>query len=210
MIKLGIVDDNPQVLEDFATYFNGKSYVSELITFSSPHLVKKYVESKQRIDYLFLDYATSAPSCLPFIGQIKSISRHTEIIVLSNNYSRDCVIRAFVAGASGFLPKNLPLEEVEDHLRNIIKGGAAITPQIAKELITYFNPGPRKLSNTTLNEKEHKIIRLMADGHDYKEIAKLMDVSGHSVRYYMKQIYKKMNVKSKGEAIKKYMMNNKF
>ncbi len=210
MIRLGLVDENHQFQEDFAAYFNEKHYICDFISFSQATSAKKYVENKKRIDYLFLDYETTAPACLPFIGEIKTISRHTEIIVLSNNCSRDCVIRAFVAGASGFLPKNLPLEEVEDHLRNIIKGGAAITPQIAKELVTYFNPGPKKLSNATLNEKEHKIIRLMADGHDYKEIAKLMNVSGHSVRYYMKQIYKKMSVKSKGEAIKKYMMNNRF
>lgn len=210
MIKLGIVDGNPQFLEDFSSYFSDKPYVSELLSFDSPSAVKKYIIGKKRIDYLFLDYATCGYTCLSFMGEIKNLSRHTEIVVLSDNYNRECVIRSFVAGASGFLPRDLPINELEDHLRNIIKGGAAITPQIAKELVTYFNPGPKKLNNTTLNQKEHKIIRLMSDGHDYKEIAKLMNVSGHSVRYYMKQIYKKMNVKSKGEAIKKYMLYNKF
>lgn len=210
MIKLGIVDYDPQFLEGFATYFNGKSYVSELIIFTNTQHVRKHIKNKKRIDYLFLDYETSAPASLTFIGEIKNQSRQTEIVVLSKDSSKDIVIRSFVAGASGFLPKSLPLEEMEDQLRNIIKGGAAITPQIAKELVTYFNPGPKKLSNATLNEKEHIIIRLMTDGHDYKEIARLMEVSGHSVRYYMKQIYKKMNVKSKGAAIKMYMLNNKF
>lgn len=209
MIKLGIVDNDRQFLEGFSAYFNGKPYIQGLTTFTRPEEIKEYINGKKRIDYLFVDHYSSESYFLDFIEDIKTQSRHTEIIVLSQNFTQDCVIKAFVAGATGFLPKKLNLEELEDHLRNIIKGGAAVTPQIAKELVAYFNPGPRKLNNVTLNDKEHKVIRLMSDGYDYKTIAKLMNVSGHSVRYYMKQIYKKMNVKSKGEAIKKYMLAQK-
>ncbi len=206
MIKLGVINKNPKFLEEFSSYFGNKPYIRELVTFSSKAEVRNYLHKKNSIDYLFMDYGSTGESCLSFIEELKSKNRHTEIIIISDSYTKECVIKAFVAGSSGFLPSNLSFEDLENHLRNIIKGGAAITPGIAKELIAYFNPGPKKITNATLNEKEHKIIRLMADGHNYRSIAGIMNVSGHSVRYYMKQIYKKMNVKSKGEAIKKYLL----
>jgi len=126
------------------------------------------------------------------------------ILALSVYGDDENVFDAICAGASGYLLKNTPPARLLEALREVVAGGAPMSPEIARRVITVFRDfRPPERASFRLTPQETELLRLMVDGHHYKTAAREMGISTNTVSFHLKHIYQKLQVHSKSEAVAK-------
>ncbi len=126
------------------------------------------------------------------------------ILALSVYDDDDNVFNAICAGASGYLLKNTAPARLLESLREVVNGGAPMSPEVARRVVTLFRqfrPSPRAACHLTPQETE--LLKLMIEGHHYKTAAQVMGISANTVSFHLKHIYEKLQVHSKTEAVAK-------
>jgi DNA-binding NarL/FixJ family response regulator len=114
------------------------------------------------------------------------------------------LFNALCAGACGYLLKNTPPARLLDSLREVVAGGAAMSPEVARRVITLFRDfRPPERADYHLTPQEKELLRLLVEGHGYKTAATKMQISSHTVSFHLRNIYHKLEVHSKSEAVAK-------
>lgn len=114
------------------------------------------------------------------------------------------VFNAICAGASGYLLKNTPPERLLESLREVAGGGAPMSPEVARRVLTIFRRfRPPERAPSHLTTQELTLLKLMVEGHHYKTAADEMGISINTVSFHLKHIYEKLQVHSKTEAVAK-------
>ena len=126
-----------------------------------------------------------------------------EIIMLTVYHDSHKIFDSLKAGASGYLLKHTSLPEIKDAIELLMQGGAPMSPQIARKVITHFNDRGQKQQESNLTNREQDIVNGLVDGLSYKLIADRLDISIDTVRAHIRNIYKKLHVNSKAEVIAK-------
>lgn len=154
---------------------------------------------------------------LELIRETHSQHPTTEIMVITVFGDEEHVIRAIEAGAAGYLLKDGGADYIGQSIMQLLGGGSPISASIARYLLKRFQPGgvatppeavkppaPAPVSAQTMpgiTERELQVLRLVAKGFSYGEIAGLLNLSVHTVTTHIKQIYRKLAVRSRGEAV---------
>ena len=116
----------------------------------------------------------------------------------------DNVFNAICAGASGYLLKNTAPARLLESLREVVDGGAPMSPDVARRVITLFRTfRPPARATYHLTPQETELLKLMVDGHHYKTAADALGISTSTVSFHLKNIYGKLQVHSKTEAVAK-------
>lgn len=126
------------------------------------------------------------------------------VLALTVYDDEDSVFNAICAGASGYLLKNTAPVRLLESLREVVDGGAPMSPDVARRVVTLFRefrPSPRASYQLTAQETE--LLKLMVEGHHYKTAAGVMGISTNTVSFHLKHIYEKLQVHSKTEAVAK-------
>jgi DNA-binding NarL/FixJ family response regulator len=126
------------------------------------------------------------------------------ILALTVYDDDDNVFNAICAGASGYLLKNTPPARLLECIREVVNGGAPMSPEVARRVLTLFRkfrPPARAPSHLTPQETE--LLKLMVEGHHYKTAAAALNISTNTVSFHLKNIYEKLQVHSKTEAVAK-------
>ena len=126
-------------------------------------------------------------------------------IVALTVYDDDEQIFAILcAGASGYLLKNTPPARLLESLQEVVSGGAPMSPEVARRVVKLFREfRPPERGNCGLTAQETELLRLLVDGHHYKTAATEMGISTNTVSFHLKNIYSKLQVHSKSEAVAK-------
>jgi DNA-binding NarL/FixJ family response regulator len=112
------------------------------------------------------------------------------------------IFRALCAGACGYLLKNTPPARLLESVREVVDGGAPMSPQIARRVITLFRDvAPPEQADCRLTPQEKELLRLLVEGHHYKTAADAMGITFHTVAFHVRNIYAKLEVHSKSEAV---------
>lgn len=126
------------------------------------------------------------------------------ILALSVYDDDENVFNAICAGASGYLLKNTAPARLLESLIEVVRGGAPMSPDIARRVITLFrNFRPPDRASYHLTPQESELLKLMVEGHHYKTAAREMGISVNTVSFHLKHIYDKLQVHSKTEAVAK-------
>ena len=126
------------------------------------------------------------------------------VLMLTVYKDDERIFQAICAGASGYLLKTTPPAKLLEGVREAIAGGAPMSPEVARRVIELFREHrPPEQSHEQLTPQEHKLLELLGEGHHYKTAAEEMGISVHTVRFYMRNIYEKLQVHSKSEAVAK-------
>ena len=126
------------------------------------------------------------------------------IIALTVYGDDDNVFNALCAGATGYLLKNTPPARLLESLREVMDGGAPMSPEIARWVVHLFRDfGPPERASYHLTPQESELLRLLVNGHHYKTAAIEMDITTNTVAFHLKNIYNKLQVHSKSEAVAK-------
>jgi DNA-binding NarL/FixJ family response regulator len=126
------------------------------------------------------------------------------ILVLSVYGDDENVFDAICAGASGYLLKSTPPVLLLSSIREVVDGGAPMSPEVARRVVTLFRDfRPPERASYHLTPQETELLKLMVDGHHYKTAAHEMGISTNTVSFHLKHIYQKLQVHSKSEAVAK-------
>ena len=119
----------------------------------------------------------------------------------------DQVFRALEAGASGYLLKRTARTELVEAIKQVWDGGAPMSGEVARKVVESFRrPAPAQNAETeSLTTREEEVLALLAKGYITKEIADQLAISFDTVRFHLKHIYQKLHVRSRTEALLKYL-----
>ena len=160
----------------------------------------------KRIDIIICDIGLPGKSGIEAVWYIKNKSEKTHVLMLTIFEEREKIFQSLCAGASGYMLKSTPLKEIKAGIGDILNGGAAMSPKIAMQVISYFNK--RRQGGTVEAEKltarEIEILSFLEQGMANKAIADQIHLSVDTVKFHIKNIYLKLQVTSRAELIAKY------
>jgi len=131
------------------------------------------------------------------------------LIALTVYEDNDRVFRALCAGAGGYLLKNTPPAKLIEGIRDAVKGGAPISPEIALKVVELFRKfRPPERVDYDLTPHEIRLLKLLVEGHSYKTAAVQLKVSINTIAFHIQNIYTKLQVHSKSEAVARALNEN--
>jgi DNA-binding NarL/FixJ family response regulator len=203
MIDIGIIEDDGYVREQLVHILKSSSKLQPVIWTESAEKFLKYCNLTPK--FILLDIGLPGMSGIEAIPKIKDKLPDVEIVILSSFKDNDHIFNALKAGANGYVLKAATLDHIEQTLINLDNGVPALSPAIARRMINYFNQVTTKFKDIDLTSKESETLGYLVNGLSYKLIASKMEISINSVRYHVKNVYKKLHINSRPELIKLYM-----
>lgn len=140
------------------------------------------------------------------VRNLKQNSAGTEYIMCTSLEDSENIFLALQVGATGYITKSTPPEKILDAIRDAYNGGSPMSSQVARKVLGYFyNPDIQKktLELEKLSAREQEILDYLAKGYRYKEIASMLFVSIETIRKHIHNIYEKLQVNSRTDAINK-------
>jgi len=208
MITVGIVEDDDEIREGIQKYLSHQKDFLCTVGSGSVEDFLSAARGKEFPDVLLMDIQLPGMSGIDGMRLIREEHAETDIIMLTvyNDWQR--IFDSLCAGASGYLLKNTPLAEIRNAIESVRSGGAAMSPEIARKVMEYFSsrrgkPGPPEKPDSVLTAREKELVIGLVDGLSYKLLADRMNVSIDTIRFHIKNIYRKLHVNSKTEVISK-------
>lgn len=200
-MRLAIVEDDPLLLESLKMLLGGESGITVSATFRSAEEALPALK-QVRPDVMLVDLGLPGMSGVELIKRIKEESPCPEIMAHTVFEDRENVFSAIKAGASGYILKGSSPREIVEAIHEIHKGGAPMSPKIARKVIHEFQDesvGEQYI----LSLREKEIVKCIEEGLTYKEISYRLGVSHHTVHTHIKRIYEKLQAKNRAEALSK-------
>jgi len=201
MTTIGIIEDDATIREGLCLFLNKQEDLRCVLVADS---VEKFLEGAnkdQEIQILLLDIGLPGMSGLDGLRMIKQRLPNTKIIMSTGNEESTYIFRAFNLGANGYLLKDKLFFEVRTAIDSVKEGNAFLSPIVTRKVLSFFNtPAQEEIEITA---RERQLVQCLVDGLSYKLIADRLDISIDTVRYHLKNLYKKLRVNSKSEVVSK-------
>ncbi len=208
MIKIFIADDHPLIRKGIKEIFEEEIDIKVIGDAAYPHEVLEGLK-KLEPDVLITDLSMPGRSGLDLISDIKQLFPKLPILVLTMHPEDRFAVRAFKAGAFGYLTKDAKPEEIIKAVRQVVTGRKYITPSIAEMLATEIDRDISKMPHELLSDREYQIMQLIASGKKVSEIAEKLSISIRTVNTYRSRVLEKMNMKTNAE-LTMYAIENKL
>jgi len=203
MAQVGIIEDNKKIRQLMQRYLDMQEDMSCLVATESVEEMLDYLTTYPHPNVLLMDIQLPGMSGIEGMKIIQQKYPDIEIIMLTVYHDSHKIFDSLKAGASGYLLKHTSLPEIKNAIELLMQGGAPMSPQIARKVITHFNDRGQKQQESNLTNREQDIVNGLVDGLSYKLIADRLDISIDTVRAHIRNIYKKLHVNSKAEVIAK-------
>ena len=162
-------------------------------------------------DVVLVDIGLPGLSGIEGIRLLRERRPEMRTVALTIYQDDDRIFEALCAGASGYLLKKTPPDRLLECLREVMAGGAPMSPEVASRVLALFREyRPAEQAEHRLTPHELRLLKLLADGHSYKTAAAELDSSVHTVDFHMRSIYDKLQVHSKSEAVAKALRRRLF
>ena len=201
MIKVGIVEDNPTLRSSLESLFNRTEGMRCAVSLNNLLNVVSEVGSALP-DIILMDIGLPNISGIEGVRTVKTHFPKIQVIMFTVFDDDDNIFDAIRAGASGYLLKRTPPEEIVQAIRDLYQGGAPMSASIARRVLQSFQATPPTIhQDYQLTVRENEILYSLVDGLSYKKIADKYCVSISTVRTHICNIYSKLHVNSKAEAV---------
>jgi DNA-binding NarL/FixJ family response regulator len=202
-IRVAIIEDDPAALDRIHTALTGQADISVVGVARNVATGKELVE-KGGFDVLLCDLGLPDGSGTTLIRQASLKYKTIDIIVITVFADQAKVLDSIKSGARGYLLKDERFDNCADSIREIRRGGSPISPAIARQLLKEFQPkdpaGADKMRES-LSKRELEVLNLLARGFSFIEIGDILKISRSTVATYVKNIYQKLEVNSRSEAV---------
>lgn len=172
----------------------------------------KKIIRQHDFDVMLLDLNLGDDDGLELIDVMKSMRPHADAIVVSVVETEEQVLRAFEMGATGYLVKNSWFGNYPQAVLQVANGGASITPTLARRLLQRFDkkaavaaPAAEEVSSVSVDRlslREREVLRLVSSGHTSAEIGTKLEISAMTVNTHIKNIYRKLQVRTRAQAVR--------
>lgn len=200
-MRLIIVEDDPILLESLKLILGGEAGITVAGAFGSAEEALRALR-KSAPEVMLTDLGLPGMSGIELIKKAKDDMPSLEIMTHTVFEDRENVFAAIKAGASGYILKGSSPREIVEAIHEIHKGGAPMSPKIARKVIHEFQDENVE-DQYILSQRERDIVKCIEQGLTYKEISLRLKISSHTVHTHIKNIYEKLQAKDRGEALVK-------
>jgi DNA-binding NarL/FixJ family response regulator len=206
-IRVAIVEDQYEVREGLAVLINGTAGFKCTGNYRTMEDALRVLE-KEPPDVLLTDLGLPMMSGTEGIRILKERHPHLPILALTVYNDEEDIFDALCAGASGYLLKNTSPARLLDSIREVLDGGAPMSPEVARRVIRLFREiSPPAKADYQLTPQETELLKLMVEGHNYKAAGAKLGITINTVSFHVRNIYSKLQVHSKSEAVAKALRN---
>jgi DNA-binding NarL/FixJ family response regulator len=202
-IRVSVVEDDPQARELIAGWINrSQDFCCVSDHCSAEDALRLLPEAKPEI--VLMDINLPGMNGVECVRQLKPRLPEAQFVMVTIYEDSDHIFHALQAGATGYLLKQTERADLLAALRQVHAGGSPMTPNIARKVVRAFQQSaPEPM--TQLSVRENEILDLLAHGYLYKEIADKLGIKVATVDTHIRRIYEKLQVRSRSEAIARYM-----
>jgi DNA-binding NarL/FixJ family response regulator len=203
-IKVVIFEDNTNLRRGLTTLINGSDGFECTGAFGNcDKLIKNISDTKP--DVILMDIEMPGMNGIEAVKILKPQFPGIKILMETIFEDDEKVFHSICSGAEGYILKNTPPSQILEAIKEIHEGGAPMTPSIASKVLAMFKSGTSfsKDESHNLTDRELEVLKFLVDGMSYKLIAEKCFVSIDTVSSHVKNIYKKLQVHSKAEAVAK-------
>ena len=158
-----------------------------------------------RPEVVLMDINLPGMSGIECVRKLKSENIPSQFLIVTVYENPDQIFEALTAGAAGYLLKQTPPPEVLNAIREVQRGGAPMSGQIARKVVHYFHAQRPSGELTTLSAREQEILARLAEGFLIKEISDQLGISFDTARSHIRRIYEKLHVHSRAQAVAKFL-----
>ncbi|RCK74454.1 MAG: two component transcriptional regulator, LuxR family [Ignavibacteriae bacterium] len=200
-IKVAIVEDD-QIIRDGLEYIlkNSKGFDCIGVFVTAEEALNNL--DVENVDVVLMDINLPGMNGIECARILKQKRENIDIMMLTIHEEPDKIFQSLMAGATGYILKNTSMKEILRSIKELKQGGSPMSSQIARKVIQAFQIAPVEKTNN-LSEREYEIVCELANGLTYDEIAEKLFISVETVRYHIKNIYSKLQVHSRTEAVMK-------
>jgi two-component system, NarL family, response regulator LiaR len=206
MITISIVEDNDQFRNALEAIIKGQNELGLIDSFTSAEKAIIVLPAHPP-DIVITDISLPGMRGTELIVRLKDKMLRTQFMVCSIHDDNDTIFEALKCGASGYILKDpVTAEEITKAIHDLYKGGSPMSPFIARKVIGSFQKPAVKDEDSLLSQREKEVLELLSKGLLYKEIAEKMGVTHETVKKHLKNIYQKLHVQNKIEALNKFKL----
>ena len=207
MTRILLFEDNPDFADSFTEIIRDALDMELAGVFNNCKNVVHNVKHL-RPDIILMDIDMPVKNGLEGLRSIREEGLDVTVIMLTVFDDNEHVFQAICDGATGYVLKKTPPEKILGYIREAQQGGAPMTPAIARKVLSLFSqPYQHKKDMQSLTAREQDVLTLLVRGFSYKMISAELQVGMETVRSHIKNIYGKLHVNSKSEAVAKAMHN---
>lgn len=199
IITVGIVEDDPVIRQQLSLLINATEDLGCVALHPDAEQAEQSL-LKNSPDVILLDIGLPGMSGVELLQKVKDKLPETDFIMLTVSEDDENVFQSICAGATGYLLKETPSNQIIKAIHEVREGGSPMSAGIARKVIQSFHQ--QQSQQTILSDRELEVLQMLCDGENYRGIAEKIFVSGNTVRAHIKNIYKKMHVHSRAEAVK--------
>jgi DNA-binding NarL/FixJ family response regulator len=205
-IRIAIIEDQHEIREGLASLINGtRGYQC---TGSYRSMEEAFARIGRELpDVALIDIGLPGISGIEGTRQLKERYPNLLVLILSVYDDDDRIFEALCAGACGYLLKKTPSARLLEGLREAMNGGAPMSPEVARRVVNLFQRfRPPQRADYRLTPHEVRLLKMLVQGHNYTSAAAELGVGFSTIAFHMQNIYQKLQVHSKSEAVAKALL----
>jgi DNA-binding NarL/FixJ family response regulator len=203
-IKIIIVEDDNQIRKSLVEFLSEYEEIQVIADFGDAESLINKVIDLPAFDIAIMDLGLPGMSGVECISKLKIQYPNVLFLVFSVYDNEDKVFDALCAGATGYILKSSSVDRIVDALVDIYHGGAPMSAGIARKVVQSFQQKAPVQNQYNLSARENEILALLSKGFRYKEIGAQLFISTETVRTHVRNIYEKLQVQSRTEALNKF------
>lgn len=204
-IRVAIVEDSEKIREGLAALIDGSEGFQCTAAYESAEEALRHLPA-YRPDVVLMDIQLPKMSGIECVARLKEQETDAQVMMLTVYEDDEKVFKSIVAGATGYILKRTPPAELLEAIRDLHEGGSPMSDQIARKVVQAFQQmGKSSKETENLSERELEILSYLAKGYHDKEIADHFFLSIKTVRTHLRNIYQKLHVRSRTEAVLMYL-----
>lgn len=202
-IRVGIVEDEKQIRESMMLLINGSEGFSCIDAFDTAEKAIEIIPTLA-LDVVLMDIHLPSKDGIACVLELADTNNATSYVMCTSFEDTDSVFRALKAGAKGYITKTTQPSKILDAIVEVYNGGSPMSSHIARKVVDSFHKLQEdNFEMKKLSEREKEILHLLSEGLRYKEIADKLFLSTETVRTHIRNIYEKLQVNSRTEALNK-------
>jgi DNA-binding NarL/FixJ family response regulator len=205
ILTVSIVDDEADLRNHIVGYLGAAGNIRCVSAYASAEEALKHLP-QDKPDVILMDINLGEMDGIECIRHLTELMPEAQVLILTVFEDTEQIFRALAAGARGYLLKRLPPKKLVEAIQEVCDGGSPMSAPIARKVVQSFKKTPaRGDESADLSPREHSVLNGLAEGLAYKQIADQLGVSIHTVRNYIRRIYEKLHVRSRTEAVAKFL-----
>lgn len=203
LIRVAIVEDDEKIRESLIVLIEGSDGFRCVGAYERAEDAIRDFKGKDA-DVVLMDINLPGMQGTEAVSVLKELKPGLQIIMLTVYEDNDKIFASLEAGATGYLLKRTPPDQLLNSIREALAGGSPMSPTIARRVVQSFKKDSFR-KEERLSEREEEILNLLVRGKQYKEIADTLFIAPSTVHTHIHNIYEKLHVRSRAEAMAKYL-----